>query len=60
LGVVQVRGVQAADRPLDEVFRGTTSARQQDVIFGEGRAMVSVPRGEVLDRELAITTHDTI
>ena len=38
------------------VFRGTTSARQEDVILGEGRAMVFVPREELLDRELAVTT----
>ncbi len=38
------------------VFRGTTSARQDDVILGEGCAMVFVAREEVLDRELAITT----
>lgn len=38
------------------VFHGTTSARQEDVILGEGRAMVFVPREEALDRELAVTT----
>jgi 8-oxo-dGTP pyrophosphatase MutT (NUDIX family) len=38
------------------VFRGTTGARQEDVILGEGRAMVFVPHEEILDRELAITT----
>jgi 8-oxo-dGTP diphosphatase len=38
------------------VFRGTTSARQEDVIPGEGRAMVFVPQEEALGRELAITT----
>ncbi|MGW5669262.1 NUDIX hydrolase [Micromonospora sp. NPDC003776] len=38
------------------VFRGTTTARQEDVVLGEGRAMVFVPRDEVLDRDLAITT----
>jgi 8-oxo-dGTP pyrophosphatase MutT (NUDIX family) len=35
-------------------FRGTTDARQEDVVLGEGRAMVFVPRGEVFDRDLAI------
>jgi 8-oxo-dGTP diphosphatase len=38
------------------VFRGTTDARQEDVVLGEGRAMVFVPRDEVLDRELAVST----
>ncbi|MEV0136229.1 NUDIX domain-containing protein [Dactylosporangium sp. NPDC050688] len=38
------------------VFRGTTGARQQDVVVGEGRAMVFVPRDELLDRDLAVTT----
>lgn len=38
------------------VFRGATDARQQDVVLGEGRAMVFVPRDEVLDRELAVSS----
>ena len=38
------------------VFRGTTTARQQDVVLGEGVAMVFVPEDEVLDRDLAITS----
>jgi 8-oxo-dGTP pyrophosphatase MutT (NUDIX family) len=38
------------------VFRGTTRARQEDVVLGEGRAMVFVPRDEVLDRELAVSS----
>ncbi|MCU7725166.1 NUDIX domain-containing protein [Actinoplanes sp. KI2] len=51
-------------RPVEEgfphtvtihVFRGTTEARQEDVVLGEGRAMVFVPRDEVLDRDLAAT-----
>ncbi|HEX7746591.1 MAG TPA: NUDIX domain-containing protein [Micromonosporaceae bacterium] len=36
------------------VFHGATNARQEDVVLGEGRAMVFVPRDEVLDRDLAI------
>ncbi|HEY2669821.1 MAG TPA: NUDIX domain-containing protein [Rugosimonospora sp.] len=35
-------------------FRGTTEARQEDVVLGEGKAMVFVPRDEVFDRDLAI------
>ncbi|WP_305798235.1 NUDIX domain-containing protein [Micromonospora sp. D93] len=38
------------------VFRGTTAARQEDVVLGEGQAMVFVPRDQVLDRELAVST----
>ncbi|WP_433534032.1 NUDIX hydrolase [Micromonospora sp. CA-249363] len=37
-------------------FHGTTTARQEDVVLGEGQAMVFVPRDEVLDRELVATT----
>ena len=38
------------------VFRGTTAAGQEDVVLGEGRAMLFVPRDEVLDRDLAVST----
>lgn len=38
------------------VFHGTTTARQEDVVLGEGRAMVFVPRNEVLDRDLGVTS----
>ncbi|MFI5833628.1 NUDIX hydrolase [Micromonospora sp. NPDC051300] len=38
------------------VFRGETDARPEDVVLGEGQAMVFVPRDEVLDRELAVST----
>jgi 8-oxo-dGTP diphosphatase len=31
-------------------FYGSTSARQEDVVLGEGAAMVFVPAAEVLDR----------
>ncbi|MET8834944.1 NUDIX domain-containing protein [Micromonospora sp. NPDC004540] len=55
----------AGPRPYEEgfqhtvtihVFRGTTDATQEDVVLGEGRAMVFVPRDEVLDRELAVSS----
>ncbi|MEV7229856.1 MULTISPECIES: NUDIX domain-containing protein [Polymorphospora] len=36
-------------------FSGSTRARQEDVVLGEGRAMVFVPRDELLDRELAVS-----
>ncbi|KAB1947187.1 NUDIX domain-containing protein [Micromonospora sp. ALFpr18c] len=38
------------------VFEGTTTARQEDVILGEGRAMLFVPPDEVFDRELAVSS----
>jgi 8-oxo-dGTP pyrophosphatase MutT (NUDIX family) len=38
------------------VFRGSTDARQEDVVLGEGRAMVFVPWDEVLDRDLAVSS----
>ncbi|GIH15633.1 NUDIX hydrolase [Rugosimonospora africana] len=36
-------------------FRGTTDARQEDVVLGEGKAMVFVPRDQVFDRDLALS-----
>ncbi|MET8230587.1 NUDIX domain-containing protein [Micromonospora sp. NPDC005298] len=38
------------------VFQGATTARQEDVVLGEGQAVVFVPRDEVLDRELAVSS----
>ena len=38
------------------VFRGTTLARQEDVVLGEGQAMVFIPRNEVLARRLAVSS----
>ncbi|MFY1615859.1 NUDIX hydrolase [Micromonospora sp. WMMD736] len=38
------------------VFLGATTARQEDVVLGEGQAMVFVPRDEVFDRKLAAST----
>ena len=38
------------------VFRGTTRARQEDVVLGEGQAMVFVPRDQVFDRDLVVTS----
>ena len=37
-------------------FSGTTTARQEDVLCGEGQAMMFVPRDELLARDLAVTT----
>ncbi|MGA4727772.1 NUDIX hydrolase [Micromonospora taraxaci] len=37
------------------VFRGATTARQEDVVLGEGQAMVFVPRDQLLERELAVS-----
>lgn len=61
----ELRALWSGPRPYEagfphtvtvHVFRGRTDARQQDVVVGEGRAMVFVPRDEVLDRDLAVTT----
>lgn len=61
----ELHPVWTGPRPYEEgfphtvtvhVFGGTTTARQEDVVLGEGRAMVFVPRDEVLDRDLAVTT----
>ncbi|MEU9827409.1 NUDIX hydrolase [Micromonospora chersina] len=61
----ELRPLWTGPRPYEEgfphtvtvhVFHGTTDARQEDVVCGEGRAMVFVPRDEVLDRELAVST----
>jgi 8-oxo-dGTP pyrophosphatase MutT (NUDIX family) len=38
------------------VFRGTTDASHRDVVVGEGHAMVFIPREEIFDRDLAVTT----
>jgi 8-oxo-dGTP diphosphatase len=38
------------------VFCGATDARQENVVLGEGRAMVFVPSDKALDRELAGST----
>lgn len=65
LTVGELRRLWSGPRPYEagfphtvtvHVFRGATDARQEDVVVGEGRAMVFVPRNEVLDRELAVTT----
>src|SRR4029078_8185344 len=37
-------------------FYAPTEAAQDDVICGEGLAMVFIPRAELFDREVAITT----
>lgn len=37
-------------------FQGATDARQEDVVLGEGRAMVFVPSDEALNRDLAGST----
>ena len=65
LAVGELRPLWSGPRPYEagfphtvtvHVFRGTTDASQQDVVVGEGRAMVFVPREKVLDRDLAVTT----
>jgi len=65
LTVAELHAIWSGPRPYEagfphavtvHVFRGTTDARQEDVVVGEGRAMVFVPRTEVLGRDLAVTT----
>jgi 8-oxo-dGTP diphosphatase len=41
-------------------FYGTTSARQEDVVLGEGAAMVFIPPAEVLDRPFTPGSAETI
>lgn len=38
------------------VFRGATTARQEDVVLGEGQAMVFVAPDEVFNRDLAVSS----
>jgi 8-oxo-dGTP pyrophosphatase MutT (NUDIX family) len=61
----ELQPLWAGPRPEEEgfphsvtvhVFLGVTHARQQDVVLGEGLAMVFVPRDELLDRELAVSS----
>jgi 8-oxo-dGTP pyrophosphatase MutT (NUDIX family) len=65
LAVGELRPLWTGPRPFEKnfplsvtvhVFRGATDARQDQVVLGEGQAMVFVPRNEVLDRDLAVTT----
>ncbi|MEU5531358.1 NUDIX domain-containing protein [Micromonospora chersina] len=60
----ELRPLWTGPRPYEEgfphtvtvhIFHGVTDARQEDVVCGEGRAMVFVPRDEVLDRDLAVS-----
>jgi 8-oxo-dGTP diphosphatase len=61
----ELHRVWTGPRPCEEdfphtvtvhVFRGATDARQEDVVLGEGRAMVFVPSDKALDRDLAVST----
>ena len=61
LTVGPLRPLWSGPRPYEEgfphtvtvhVFSGETDARQEDVVLGEGQAMVFVPRDQVLDRSL--------
>jgi mutator protein MutT len=60
----ELRPLWTGPRPFEEgfpdavtihAFRGITRARQEDVVLGEGKAMVFVPRDRVLDRDLALS-----
>ncbi|WP_305784492.1 NUDIX domain-containing protein [Symbioplanes lichenis] len=65
LTVGELRPLWSGPRPYElgfphevtfHAFGGVTDARQEDVVLGEGRAMVFVPREEVYDHDLAATT----
>jgi mutator protein MutT len=65
LAVGELRPLWTGRRPYEKkfphsvtvhVFRGATNARQDQVVLGEGQAIVFVPRNEVLERDLAVTT----
>ncbi|MCA2218419.1 NUDIX domain-containing protein [Jidongwangia harbinensis] len=65
LTVGELRPLWSGPRPYEagfphtvivHVFRGATDASPQDVVVGEGRAMVFVPREKLLDLNLAVTT----
>ena len=45
---------------IKNYFYGTTSARQEDVVLGEGAAMVFIPPAEVLDRPFTPGSAETI
>ena len=64
-----LRPYWSGPRPSDEgfphtvtvhIFCGPTDARQEDVVLGEGQAMVFIPRDEILDRDLTITLLDVL
>jgi 8-oxo-dGTP diphosphatase len=59
-----LKAIWSGPRPYEEGFAhtvtvhffcGRTDARQEDVVLGEGQAMIFVPREEILDRDLGIT-----
>ncbi|GAB3933658.1 NUDIX hydrolase [Micromonospora vulcania] len=61
----ELRPLWSDPRPYEEgfphdvtvhVYGGTTLAGQEDVVLGEGQAMVFVPRDEVLARSLAVSS----
>jgi 8-oxo-dGTP pyrophosphatase MutT (NUDIX family) len=65
LTVDELRPLWSGPRPSEDgfsrtltvhVFRGATTARQEDVVLGEGQAMVFVPPDEVFNRDLAVTS----
>lgn len=59
-----LKAIWSGPRPYEEgfphtvtvhFFCGRTDARQEDVVLGEGQAMIFVPRQEILDRDLGVT-----
>ncbi len=65
LTVDKLQPLWSGPRPYEEgfphtvtihVFHSATTARQDDVVCGEGRAMLFIPRDELFDRDLVATT----
>jgi 8-oxo-dGTP pyrophosphatase MutT (NUDIX family) len=64
LKVADIEHFWTGPRPYEEgfpheitfhTFCAPTDAKQEDVVLGEGLAMVFVPRDEALDRDLAVS-----
>ncbi|MFC4067223.1 NUDIX hydrolase [Actinoplanes subglobosus] len=49
-----------AEGRVKSYFYGATSARQEDVVLGEGAAMLFIPAAEVLDRPFTPGTAEVI
>jgi 8-oxo-dGTP pyrophosphatase MutT (NUDIX family) len=50
------RGLKPGPSPIEVwAYHGVTAAAQEDVVLGEGQAMVFLPPDEMLARDLAVT-----
>ena len=55
--VIPPRSVTNAAASVEiHAYWGGTDATQDDVVLGEGQAMVFIPRDQVLDRELSVAS----